>query len=263
MSGSGSVPDSSANSTPSVPDSTLIQQDGAIPETVVPAEETPEAPVESAEAAEKAEETPAEPVKPKRTPWYQDRINELTRRAKAAEEKLASAKQPATEEPDQAAAFKPEQFEQLIDQRAQALVAQREFNNRSKAWIEAGNKEFGASDFMEKCNEVAALGAGDSAEFMSLITDADIIPDGHKVIAALADNPEETQRILSLDPVRMAAALTKFATTAKLPEKKISQAPAPIKSIGGTAKASAPSDDEPIQSWMAKRRAEVAAKGKH
>ncbi len=251
---------------PAPESTTLIQQDGAIPETVVPAdvETAPEAPVEAPEAKEAAPEAPAEPVKPKRTPWYQDRINELTRRAKAAEEKLATVKTATAEDPEAPAApFKPEQFEQLIDQRAHALVAQREFEKRSKSWIEAGNKEFGPGEFMEKCNEVAALGAGDSAEFMSLITDADIIPDGHKIIAALADNPEEAQRILSLDPVRMAAALAKFSTTAKAPEKKISQAPAPIKPIGGTAKASAPSDDEPIQSWMQKRRAEVAAKAKH
>ncbi len=262
-------------SDPGQPESpTLIQQDGAIPETVVPAdaEPAPEAPVEAPDAKEAAAEAPAEPVKPKRTPWYQDRINTLTRQRgeeKAERERLekvmADLKNPQRDDAprDDTPLLRPEQFEQLIEKRAEALVARREFENRSKSWIEAGNKEFGPGEFMEKCNEVAALGAGDSAEFMSLITDADIIPDGHKIIAALADNPEEAQRILSLDPVRMAAALAKFSATAKAPEKKISQAPAPIKPIGGTAKASAPSDDEPIQSWMQKRRAEVAAKAKH
>lgn len=247
------------------PEPTLIQQDGAIPETVVPVEEAPETPAESGEVKEAAPEVPAIPDKPKRVPWYQDRINELTRRAKTAEEKLATVKQATTEEPAEAApAFKPEQFEQLIDQRADAKVAQREFETRSRAWIAAGNKEFGPTEFMEKCNEVAALGAGESREFMSIITDPDIIPDGHKVVAALADNPEEAQRILSMDPIRMSAALTKFATTTKVPEKKISQAPAPIKPIGGTAKAStAPSDTDSTKEWMAKRRAEVAARNKH
>ncbi len=245
------------------PESTLIQQDGAIPETVIPPEPEPEAPVEEAKADETPPEAPAEP-KPKRTPWYQERINELTRRAKTAEEKLASVKQVTTEEPAEAATtFKPEQFEQIIDQRAQALLAQREFEKRSKGFIEAGNKEFGAGEFMERCNEVAALGAGDSVEFMQLVTDPDIIPDGHKVVAALAENPEEAQRILSLDPIRMSAALTRFASTAKVPEKKISQAPAPIKPIGGTAKGSSePSDSDSTKEWMTKRRAEVAARGK-
>lgn len=242
------------------PENPSIQQDGAIPDTVVPVEETPETPAEEAPAAEAAPEAPAEPVKPKRTPWYQDRINELTaqktkeRQAREKAEAELAALRPK-EDAEQAPAFDPKQFEALIDQRADAKLAQKQFEARSKAWIAAGNKEFGASEFMEKCNEVAALGAGESAEFMQLITDADVIPDGHKVVAALADHPEEAQRILSLDPVRMAAALTKFASTAKLPEKPLSQAPAPIKPIGGTAKASVPSDSDDIKEWMAKRNA--------
>ncbi len=249
------------------PESTLIQQDGAIPETVIPAEPIEEAPEPEAEPEKPVEAAP-EPEKPKRKPWYQDRIDTLTRQkneektAREAAEAKALALQPQ-EGAEPAPGFKPEQFEQLIDQRAQALLARREFETRAKSWIDAGNKEFGAADFQEKCAEVAAMGAGDSNEFMSLITDPDIIPDGHKVIAAMIEHPDEAQRILALEPLKMAAALTRFASTTKPAEKAISKAPAPIKPIGGTAKNSAPSDNEPIQDWMAKRRAEVAAKGKH
>jgi len=250
------------------PESTLIQQDGAIPETVIPAEEKPETAPETEAEPEKSAEAPAEPEKPKRKPWYQDRIDQLTRQKneerqarERAEAELAAHKPKSEGEEGQN--FDPKQFEQVIEQRAQALVTQREAQSRTKTFIEAGNKEFGASDFMDKCNEVAALGAGDSVEFMQIITDPDLIPDGHKLIAALADHPEETQQILAMPPLKMAAALTRFASTAKQPEKQISKAPAPIKPIGGTAKASAPNDNEPIQDWMAKRRAELAAKGKH
>ncbi len=252
------------------PESTLIQQDGAIPETVVPAEEKPEAPVEEVKADAPAPEAPAEPVKPKRTPWYQDRINTLTRQRaeeKAERERLekvmADLRNPERDGPGQDTPVRREQVELIARQMAESMVAKNEYEKRAKSWIEAGNKEFGAAEFMEKCNDIAALGAGDSSDFMDLITDPEAIPDGHKVVAILADNPEEAERILKLSPVKMAAALAKFSVTAKAPEKKISQAPAPIKPIGGTAKASAPSDDEPIQSWMQKRRAEVAAKAKH
>ncbi len=252
------------------PESTLIQQDGAIPETVVPAdaEPAPEAPVEAPEAKEAAPEAPAEPVKPKRTPWYQDRINTTTRQKNELKAELDALKaQMASGQPPEASEAPPtlraDQLQQLVREEARALVAREAFESRSRAWIEAGNKEFGADEFLHKCNEIAAMGAGDSSDFMDLITDPEAIPDGHKVVAILADHPEEAERILKMSPVKMAAALAKFATTAKAPEKKISQAPAPIKPIGGTAKASAPSDDEPIQSWMQKRRAEVAAKAKH
>ncbi len=249
-----------------VPETTLIQQDGAIPETVTPAGPVPPTVAEEPAAAE-PEVAAAEPPKPKRTPWYQDRINELTAQKtrekqarEAAEAKLAALQPKDDAEPAQA--FDPKQFEQLIDQRAEALVQQKAQKARTDSFLTAGNKEFGQVDFMEKCNEVASMGAGDSPEFMSLITDPDIIPDGHKVVAALADHPEEAQRILNLNPIQMAAALTRFASTAKMPEKPISNAPAPIKQIGGTAKASTPSDDEPITDWMAKRRAAVAARNK-
>ncbi len=247
-------------------ETTLVQQDGAIPETVIPAEPIVEA---EPEAEVPAEPLAAEPEKPKRPkPWFLNEIEGLRREKRETKTQieqlraeLAAAKPQEDTEP--APGFKPEQFEQLIDQRAQALLARREFENRAKSWIDAGNKEFGAADFQEKCAEVAAMGAGDSNEFMSLITDPDIIPDGHKVIAAMIEHPDEAQRILALEPLKMAAALTRFATTTKPAEKAISKAPAPIKPIGGTAKNSAPSDNEPIGDWMAKRRAEVAAKGKH
>jgi hypothetical protein len=253
---------------PELPETSSIQQDGAIPETVVPQEEKPETPPETEAEPEKSAEASAESEKPKRKPWYQDRIDQLTRQKneeraarERAEAEIAALK--PKEEGEQAAPFDPKQFEQVIEQRAQALITQREAQRRTQGFIEAGNKEFGASDFMEKCNEVAALGAGDSPEFMQIITDPELVPDGHKLIAALAENPEETQHILSLPPMRMAAALARFAATAKVPEKPISKAPPPIKPIGGSAKASAPNDNEPIQEWMAKRRAELAAKGKH
>lgn len=252
---------------PVIPETSSIQQDGAIPETVVPAEEKQETPPEVPAEPEKPAETPPAEEKPKRVPWYQDRINQLTRqkneekqRAEALQAEIAALK-PA-EGAEQPKPFDPKQFEQLIDQAAERKVLQQQAISRQKGFLEAGNREFGAQDFMEKCNEVAALGAGDSADFMQFITDPDIVPEGHKVLAALADQPEEAQRILAMPPIKMAGALARFAATAKVPEKQISKAPPPIKPIGGTAKSSTPNDNEPIGEWMAKRRAELAAKGK-
>jgi len=250
------------------PEPTLIEQTGDLPEATqlpIAAEalaETPDVKPEPEKAAE---------AKPKRTPWYQERINELTAQKtrektarEAAEAKLAAlAPKPDGTDPAPVQ-FKPEQFEQLIDQRAQALLAAKETEKRAKGFLEAGEKEFGREGFQEKCNEVAALGAGDSREFMALVTDPDVLPDGHKIVAALADNPDEAQRILALEPMKMAAALTRFATTVKPVEQKISNAPAPIRPVGGTAKQSEPTDNEDIKSWMAKRNAQarVSAGGK-
>ncbi len=239
---------------------TLFEQTGDLPESTELPREPEENPEEPAPEIKAEPEKPAEPAKPKRTPWYQDRINQLTaqktqeRQAREALEAKLAALAPKAE-PAEAQPFKPEQFEQLIDQRAQAIVNARETERRAKGFLEAGNKEFGSDAFQEKCNEVAALGAGDSQAFMALVTDPDVLPEGHKVVAALADNPEEAQRILAMDPLKMASALTRFATTVKPAEKQISNAPAPIKPVGGTAKSSEPSDSESIREWMAKRNA--------
>lgn len=251
------------------PEPTLIEQDGAPPESTILPTEPVEVEAEALKEPEKAAEAPKAPDKPKRTPWYQERINELTAQKtkervarEAAEAKLAAlAPKPDAEQPKP---FDPKEFEGLIEQRAQSLLAQKDMERRSRGFLEAGEKEFGATAFQEKCNEVAALGAGDSREFMQLVTDADVLPDGHKVVAALADHPEEAQRILAMDPIKMAGALVRFASTIKPPEKQISNAPAPIKPVGGTAKASEPSDTMTMEQWIALRNktARVSAGGK-
>lgn len=251
------------------PEPTLIEQDGAPPEpTILPTEAAEPEPEAPKEPEIKAEASKA-PEKPKRTPWYQERINELTAQKtkervarEAAEAKLAAlAPKPETEQPKP---FDPKEFEGLIEQRAQSLLAQKDMERRTRSFLEAGNKEFGADTFQEKCNEVAALGAGDSREFMALITDPDAVKDGPKVIAALADHPEEAQRIIAMDPLKMGAALARFEASIKAPEKQISNAPAPIKPVGGTAKASEPSDTMTMEQWIALRNktARTSAGGK-
>lgn len=242
---------------------TLIEQSGEVPETVTPDNTKDAAPVE--EAAPEAEaEKPAEKVEtaPKRVPWYQQRIDEITkarreaeRRAEAAEAKLAS--QPKEEgEPKP---FDPKDLDPLVNQRAEQIVQQREYDRRAQSWIQAGQKDFGAEEFNQICADVSAMGAGDNPIFMQIITDSDVLPEGHKVLAQLRDNPDEAQRIINLPPIKMAAALAAFSARAK-PEQAVSKAPAPIKPIGGTAKSSTPDDNDPIDVWVSKRRAELAAK---
>jgi hypothetical protein len=236
-----------------------IEQEGSIPETVIPdnAKDAPEPTPEDepAPAAAKADEKPAEPEKPKRTPWYMERIGELTRKNSELNKKLEAKPADAAPHADD---------EQKVLARAEQIVARREFESRAGKTFEAGNKEFGAAEFAEKCNVVAGMGFGDRADFMEIVTDPDIIPDGHKLLSALADDPDEAQKIARLPPAKMAAALVRYQTTIKQPEKPISSAPAPIKPIGGTAKPSTPNDTDDIKAWMAKRNAtaRITAGGK-
>lgn len=247
--------------TPTEP--TIIEQDGAIPETFTPAEPVPENDPAIDQVVDKPiEAAAAEPEKPKQKPWFQTRIDELTRqkheearKAQEYKEKLALIETSQQQDPESTPkpVFTEAAFQDAVRAEAQRLASQEAVKARTTSWVRAGEKEFGAQEFTDMCNMVASIGAGDSPDFMALVTDPDVIPDGHKVIAAMKADPEEAQRILAMPPVKMAAALTRFATTAKPADKPISSAPKPISTTGGTAKASAPADNDDIKAWMAKR----------
>lgn len=248
----------------------VTEQAGDVPETVIP--ENAVAPAPEPEPAPEETKAAAEP-EPKpatKRPWFQTRIDELTKARREAE-RLAAAKEaelqllktkPASDGPATPATnnLTQAEWDRQVKEAAAQIVQQQAIQSKSKAWLDAGVKEYGREEFDAKCETLAALGGGDKPEFMALILDPDVIPDGHKIVAQLADKPEEAQRILSLPPVQMAAALTRFAMTAPAEKKTVSNAPKPITPIGGTAKASAPSESDDIKTWMAKRRADVAAR---
>jgi hypothetical protein len=246
----------------------VTEQDGDVPETVVPdnAKDAPE-PEPAPEGDPAPEPAPAAEAKGnKQKPWFQQRIDQLTKERREAERKAAEAEaRAAALEAARADAtndvpnpMSPAEFQKAVEAAAELKMQQKAVQDRMEAWAEAGVKDFGVAEFNEKCNLVAAMGADERPEFMQLVTDPAVIPDGHKVVMALADHPEEAQAIFSLPPVQMAARLTRFAGTisnAAPDPKTVSKAPAPIKPIGGSAKNSEPSDNEDIRSWMAKRNA--------
>lgn len=251
------------------PEKTLIEQDGSVPETVA----IPEPPVEEPEAPVAQEPTSGEPAieaaaeKTKRTPWYQTRIDALTRQKaeeraarEATEARLALLEAAQNPPGDAPRGHTAEEYEAAVNAGIEQRLARESAQRRTKSWLDAGSKEYGLEGFNEKCNVVAAMGAGDSPDFMAIVTDPDVMPEGHKVVAMLADNPDEAERILALEPRKMIAALTRFATTAATPAKPISQAPRPITQVGGSAKSSAPSENDDIKVWMEKRRADIAAR---
>jgi hypothetical protein len=115
-------------------------------------------------------------------------------------------------------------------------VEQRENQAKTEAWIARGNADF--PDFTERCNQLADMGAGDNPTFMQAVGE---LPDGHKVLANLAENPAETARILKLPPVRMALELAtlshRIAAAPPPAPKPTSQAPPPIRPIQTTSRA--------------------------
>lgn len=191
-----------------------------------------------AETEAPTEEKPADPPKP--APDPRDRAirqlafeqRETRRQLQAAREQLERNQPPRDPNapPSQA------DFERQVQERAQAMIEQQETTARSEAWIAKGNAEY--PDFTERCNELAALGAGENPAFMAAIGR---LPDGHKVIADLAANPGETARILRLPAVDLAIELAgighRIASTPAPAAKPTTQAPPPIRPLQTTARA--------------------------
>lgn len=225
-----------------------------------PEQDNDELHTESAEG-EGGEEQPeagkpeGEEEKPKQKPtFYEKRFGELTFEKREAQRErdelkaeiaaLKAGKPAETTETTPAQTTQPQLGEQDIERRAAQIVDQREYKARVDSVIAAGNKAFDLQTFTEKSNLVAGI-AGDRAyDLLNLVTDPEIVQDGHKVIAALADQPEEAERILALPLHKMTLALTKFAeANAKPAAKPISKVPAPVEPVNGGARTGTRLDD--------------------
>jgi hypothetical protein len=218
---------------------------------------------ESGEGNEGGEQQPAaiEPTeevkteKPKQT-FYEKRFGELTFEKREAQRKLDEAlaeiatlkgTKPA-ETSEAAPVHQPvpaATSDDAVERRAAQIVDQRAFEARRDAMISAGEKEFETKAFAAKCNLVADIGERNLPSFMSLITDPEIVTDGHKVIAALADNPEEAHRILNLPQIKMALELTKLSEKLGKPAtpKTLSKVPPPVDPVNGGARSANKLDD--------------------
>lgn len=72
--------------------------------------------------------------------------------------------------------------------------------------IEAGRKEF--PDFDDAANLVVSL-SNDASTLRAALAD---LPDAHRIVARLADDPDEAARILSLRGTKLATELGRFSS---------------------------------------------------
>lgn len=208
-------------------------QGGAEAEPAAQTDETTAA-VDPAAATE-TETTEAEKPAPSRE---DRRIARLTARLSANEQQVAQLRNEnellrrnGGREPEpQAIPQTAEELERLIDSRAEAKAAQQAVQARVATFHEQGRAAF--PDWTERCQSLMQMGA--DPQFAELLVET---PDGAKVAAALADDPEEMERIAGLRTERARAiALGRFAASMEskpAPVQRTSQAPAPITPIGG------------------------------
>lgn len=139
---------------------------------------------------------------------------------RALEQQIQALQRPAT-----AAGQPAPEAQQAIQAAAERLYEQRVATEKVNSFHEAGKSAY--SDWQEKC--AALIEMGGDAQFAELLVD---MPDGARVAAALADDPEEMERIAGLKTERARAiALGKYSAAMEakgVPAKPVSKAPPPV-----------------------------------
>ena len=227
------------------------QGEGLAPETVPqPAETTPDTGTETP----KAEQTEETEQKPKVTPWFQRRIDELTRekheerRAREViEAQLRQIQQPGQTAPQNQPPPGYVPASELARVEAEA-VEKIQFVQACNDIAEGGAAKF--ADFGDAVRNIQLLGVDVENlrnPFMQVITSLGK-DDGAKAIYDLGNNPDEAARILSLPPARMAVEVAKLAAK---PARAVpvSKVPDPIKPIASGPVRNAGEPDPNSPEW--------------
>ena len=240
--------------------------DGSLTEEQVqnPAEDesvsgTESEPVEAVEA-----ETESEPVKHEepKTPWFQKRIDELTRekwearREAEAHRVLAESlrnRQPGEEVKHDTSV----DVEALATQKAKELFENQSFNEACNSTYTKGKEAFADFDTAVKSHQM--LGEmGSRKDYLEAINS---LPNGPQVYHHLAKNLDNAASVLSLSPVKMALELTKISEKLSKPAP-VSKAPAPIKPIGGGGSHESDPSKMSTAEWIKWRDKQVAEESK-
>lgn len=206
--------------------------------------ETNEAPETVTEQApeEKAEEAP----QPKHKPWFQERIDQLTRekyderrKTEALEATLADLRKADPDKPIQTG-----DIERLAAAKVDEMIKARQFDDKCNEVYSSGKTDF--SDFDDTIANFRMLG-GLPVPVLEAVNQ---LPDAHKVLYALGQDMDEAARILNLAPVPMAVALAKLSMS-PVKAKPVSNAPPPIRPIDGNTRGGE-SDPEKMSmnDWM-------------
>jgi hypothetical protein len=209
------------------------------------------------------EESPAESsAKPPQ--GLLDRIGQLTRQKREAEEQAAQYR--AMLEQQQYAQSQGQEGETQLDpravqleihRRAQELAQQQSWKDTTDRIWNEGLQKFG--DWAPQLNQMAQILGG----IPPSLTEAAIeTGNPHDVLYHLAKNPDEAARIAMLPPTRQAVAVAKIATNISAP-KRVSSAPPPITpkvSGAGTAPLSLDDPNISMEDWVRLRNEQTRRK---
>jgi hypothetical protein len=216
---------------------TAVPQDASEPVITGSTEAPPPAPAETEAGTETAAEQETEEQPRQRR--GDRRLAVLAAQARAAQDQLARQEAELSELRRRVGPMQPEQpqipaeWQPVIEREVEARTAQRAAQAAREAFHAAGRAEH--ADWADKCQSLIDMGA--DPRFAELLVETQ---DGHKVAAALADEPEELERIARIQSDRgRAVELGKFA--ARLENKpppprraQVTRTPAPIRPVNGS-----------------------------
>src|SRR5215469_2762984 len=253
-------------------------QDGqTTPPVNTPAGSAPATPPSDTSSQPPVEPASREP-EPPRTDWRDRRIGELTarnREQRAELERLRAQAQPRDpngqfrdQTPPQPNA-PPDRvvIDDQIEQRAQILAANQEFNRRCDEVAIAGRKVY--PDFDAQVGRLVGLvdntDPQSMARYNEFLNAALETREAAKLIHALGGDLDEASRILSMSPRQMTVALTRMADK---PVQELSRTPRPINPAATSAQAqrTSVSPDDPgsdqmsTAEWMRRREEQLAGR---
>lgn len=210
------------------------------------------APIEAQETVtEQPEVAPEEPEKPKHKPWFQARIDELTREKHDERRAREALEERLRQHEELTPSDKPRGVNrEEVQREAAALVAKERFDQRCNDVYSSGQSEF--QDFDEKLGQFRHLG-GLPPAFLEAVTG---LPDAHKLLHALGSDLDQAAHIINLPPVQMGLALAKLTTAPAA--KAVSSAPPPIKPIDGSPRGEKDPEAMSLNEWMEWREKQVS-----
>lgn len=250
------------------PPPTTIAAPPPEPVKAPPASPAPQPPPEGETAPEASGEAPEgqQPeAKPEIPPEVQKRLDRLKWEKAESDRRYAALQAQIAEDQRkrEQAAKPPGERDQREAYRQEFMneQAQGQFNAACNDLFHKGRAEYG-EEMEDAVRLLNAVGYGERPDALAAITS---LPDGHKVYRQLASNPDNAARILALPPMGMMLELARMgasvgatgivapapSTTTTVP---VTQAPEPLKPIGGNAqRADKPLDQVSMAEFIRRR----------
>ncbi len=204
------------------------------------------------------ESKPDEPAekKPETPKWVQKRIDQLTAKAKQAEQRAIEAEMRASaKESGQESSL---DVDAIAERKATAMVRQKTFDDACNEVHKVGVSEF-KEKFAPAVVSLQQVIGSDFTQFLEAVVDQGSTKTSAEMLVYFAENPDEASAFVDLNPRAQGRELERIS--AKLASKKTASAskvPSPVSTVSGTGRASSASagtDDE--TEWYARREAEV------